>query len=320
LSRLLGRRALYAAGILVAVAVVTFALVRLAPGNGCGNPGDVRLSPVAHRACLARLHLDRPLAVQFGFYVRDLARLDLGQSVTTGEPVTTRLARAVPNTILLMGLSLVTSFALGIGVALLQSYNPRAGRPLAWLLLIGYALPDFWVAQLALLVFAYALPIAPPGGVTSFGAEYLSAPAALLDHLRHLWLPCLTLTAVSAAGVARFQHAALRGVRHEDWIRTARAKGVDERSILFRHALRNAIGPVITLFGTALPAVVGGAVFVEKVFAWPGVGALAIDAVSERDAPVVVACVVLGAAAVVVGSVAADVLSALADPRLRSPS
>ncbi|HWZ58816.1 MAG TPA: ABC transporter permease [Gemmatimonadaceae bacterium] len=316
--RLLGARALHAAGILLAVATLTFALVRLSPGNACGNPGDFRLNPAAQRACLRRLHLDRPIPAQYALYLRNLARLDLGESFATGEPVTARLARALPNTILLMGLSLVASFVLGIAVALLQSYSPSAGHPLAWLLIIGYSLPDFWVAQLALLVFAYALPIFPPGGVTSFGAQYLAAPAAALDHLRHLWLPCLTLTAVSTAGVARFQHAALRNVRHEDWIRTARAKGVGERTILLRHALRNALGPVITLFGASLPAVVGGAVFVEKVFAWPGVGALAVDAVSERDIPVVVACVVLGAAAVVIGSTVADVLSALADPRQRA--
>jgi peptide/nickel transport system permease protein len=315
--RLLGRRALHAAGVLIAVITLTFALIHLSPGDACGDPGDLRLSPAAHRACLRRLHLDRPLGAQFAFYVRDLARLDFGESFATGEPVATRLAHALPNTVLLMGLSLAASFLLGIAVALLQSYRPSTGHPLAWVLLIAYALPDFWVAQLALLLFAYALPIFPPGGVASFGAEYLSAPAALLDHLQHLWLPWLTLTVVSAAGVARFQHAALRDVRHEDWMRTARAKGVPERSILLHHALRNALGPVITLFGTALPAVVGGAVFVEKVFSWPGVGALAVDAVSERDAPVVIACVVLGATAVVIGSAVADVLSAVADPRLR---
>jgi peptide/nickel transport system permease protein len=315
--RLLGRRALHAAGILIAVITLTFALIRLSPGDACGNPGDVRLPPAAHRACLRRLHLDQPLLAQFGFYLRDLAHFDLGQSFATGEPVTARLARALPNTILLMGLSLIASFALGIGVALLQSYRPQTGHPLAWLLLIAYAIPDFWAAQLALLLFAYALPIFPPGGVASFGAEFLPAPEAFLDRLHHFWLPFLTLTAVSAAGVARFQHAALRDVRHEDWMRTARAKGVPEHAIVFRHALRNALGPVITLFGTSLPAVVAGAVFVEKVFAWPGVGALAVDAVSERDTPVVIACVVLGAVAVVIGSAVADVLSAAADPRLR---
>jgi len=317
LRRLLGTRALHAAVILLAVATLTFVLVHLAPGDACGNPNNLRVGPAVRRACLTRLHLDRPLPVQFGFYLRDLAHLDLGQSFATSEPVTTRLARALPNTILLMGLSLMTTFVLGIGVALLQSYSPRAGHPLAWLILLAYSLPDFWVAQLALLIFAYAIPLFPPGGVASFGVEFLSAPAALLDHLRHLWLPCLTLTIVSAAGVARFQHAALRGVRHEDWIRTARAKGVAEHTILFRHALRNALGPVITLFGTSLPAVVGGAIFVEKVFAWPGVGSLAVDAVGERDAPVVIACVLLGAAAVVIGNTVADILSALADPRLR---
>lgn len=314
--RLLGRRALHAAGILIAVFTLTFALIHLAPGDGCGAR-DFRLPLAARRACLARLRLDQPLPVQFGLYLRNLAHLDLGESFSTGEPVATRLGRALPNTMLLMGLALGGSFLLGIGVALLQSYRPRTGHPLAWILLLAYAIPDFWAAQLALLAFAYALPIFPPGGVASFGAEYLPTGAALLDRLHHLWLPLLTLTFVSAAGVARFQHAALRNVRHEDWMRTARAKGVPEDAILFRHALRNAVGPVITLFGTSLPAVVAGAVFVEKVFAWPGVGALTVDAVNERDVPVVIACVVLGAIAVVVGSAVADVLSGVADPRLR---
>lgn len=313
---LLGRRAVHAAGILVAVVVLTFALIHLSPGNGCSNTQNP-LPPTAFRACVRRFHLDRPLADQFGLYVRDLAHLNLGESFATGEPVSVRLAHALPNTMLLMGLALLASFLVGITVALLQSYSPRTGHPLAWLLLVAYSIPDFWAAQLALLLFAYALPIFPPGGIASFGTEYLPLPAAILDHLRHLWLPLLTLTVVSAAGVARFQHAALSDVHHEDWIRTARAKGVPERTILLRHALRNALGPVITLFGASLPAVVAGAVFVEKVFSWPGVGALAVDAVGTRDVPVVVACVLLGAIAVVIGSVVADVLAAIADPRLR---
>jgi peptide/nickel transport system permease protein len=316
--RLVGTRALHAVVILIAVAVLTFALVHLAPGDACHRNLDTRvISPATERACMQRLHLDRPVVAQFGFYLRDMLHLDFGRSLTTDEPVTARLARALPNTILLMGLALITSFALGIAVALLQSYNPRAGHPLAWLLLLAYALPDFWAAQLALLIFAYLLPIFPPGGVASFDVGYMSGLSAMLDRLHHLWLPWLTLTLVTAASVARFQHAALRDVGHEDWVRTARAKGVSESAILFHHALRNALGPVITLFGTALPAVVGGAVFVEKVFSWPGVGALAVDAVTERDAPVVIACVILGAVAVVIGSLVADILAGLADPRLR---
>jgi peptide/nickel transport system permease protein len=312
----LGRRAVHAAGILVAVVVLTFALIHLSPGNGCSNTQDP-LPPVAFRACVRRFHLDRPLGEQFGLYLRDLVHLNLGESFATGEPVSVRLAHALPNTMLLMGLALLASFLVGIAVALLQSYSPRTGHSLAWLLLVAYSIPDFWAAQLALLLFAYALPLFPPGGIASFGTEYLPLPAAILDHLRHLWLPLLTLTAVSAAGVARFQHAALSDVHHEDWIRTARAKGVPERAILLRHALRNALGPVITLFGTSLPAIVAGAVFVEKVFSWPGVGSLAVDAVGTRDVPVVVACVLLGAIAVVIGSVVADVLAAIVDPRLR---
>jgi peptide/nickel transport system permease protein len=312
---LLGRRAVHAAAILLAVVTLTFALVHLSPGNGCGTT-QLPLPPAAFRACIRRFHLDRPLTEQFTHYLRDLAHFDFGNSFATGEPVSLRLAHALPNTMLLMGLALLASFLVGIAVALLQSYRPRTGHSLAWLLLLAYSIPDFWAAQLALLLFAYALPIFPPGGIASFGTEYLSLPAAVLDHLHHLWLPLLTLTVVSAAGVARFQHAALRDVRHEDWMRTARAKGVPERTVLLHHALRNALGPVITLFGTSLPAVVAGAVFVEKVFSWPGVGALAVDAVSTRDVPVVVACVLLGATAVVIGNALADVLAAIADPRL----
>jgi peptide/nickel transport system permease protein len=312
-------RVIQAAFVILAAATLTFALVRVAPGNACGDLGEVRFSDAARRHCVARLHLDQPLAAQYVQWLADITRGDFGESFATGEPVAARIAHALPNTVLLMTLAVSASFLIGIGLAVFETLRPRSrlAQLANALALACYALPDFWLAQLALLAFAYLIPIFPPGGVSSFGAQYGSVASRFGDRLAHLVLPVLTLAALSTAAVLYFQRVALRGVRHEDWIRTARAKGVGERGVVLHHTLRNALVPTITLFGAQLPAIAGGAVFVEKVFAWPGLGSLAVDAVSARDYPVVVGCVTIGAAAVAIGSLLADCLHALVDPRVR---
>lgn len=218
-----------------------------------------------------------------------------------------------------MSLAVALSFLIGIGLAVLETLHPTSIllRSADALSLTFYALPDFWLAQIALLLFAYVFPIFPPGGVAGFGAEYGGFWSQLGDRLAHLALPVLTLAALSTAAITYFQRVALRDVRHEHWIRTARAKGVGERAVVLHHTLRNALVPTIVLFGGQLPAIAGGAVFVESVFAWPGLGRLAVEAVSARDYPVVVGCVTVGAAAVAAGSLLADCLHALVDPRVR---
>lgn len=303
----------------MAVATLAFLLIRIAPGNACGDVGDIHQSSASVQRCVRRLHLDRPLPVQYGEYVRALLHGDLGESMATGEPVIDRIAVALPNTILLVTLGLVASTTLGVAVAVRRFTASRDGHLLDALLLVAFALPDFWVAEVLLLTFAFAWPLFPPHGASTFGAAYLAAGPRLVDRLRHLVLPVAAITIVSAASVARFQYAALREVGHEDWLRTARAKGLGERAIVLRHALRAALGPVIALIGVALPAIVGGAVFVERIFGWPGMGTLILDAVSARDGPVVVACLTIGGVATALGGLVADVLAAVADPRLRDP-
>jgi peptide/nickel transport system permease protein len=171
---------------------------------------------------------------------------------------------------------------------------------------------------MAMLVFGYWIPIFPTSGTTTPGLyDYLSPAAKLGDRLWHLVLPATTLILLTAAIIARYQRAAFLDVATQDFVRTARAKGLPERQVLWRHVLRNALLPVITLLGLALPMLVGGAVFVEQVFAWPGMGRLVVSAINGRDHPLVIATVILGSALVTLGSLAADLLYLVVDPRLR---
>jgi len=179
-------------------------------------------------------------------------------------------------------------------------------------------MPDFWLALLALLAFTYWLPIFPVGGaVDPVMHEYLGWGGRVLDRLKHLALPALTLTLLAAASVARYQRAALLDVLPADYIRTARLKGLTERQILRRHALRNALLPIISLIGLSFPALLTGAFFVEKIFAWPGMGLAVVGAIGTRDYPLVVGGVIIGSIMVTLGSLLADLLYAWADPRLR---
>ncbi len=307
--------------VVAVVATVTFFLIHLAPGDPLGGAlDDPRVSEAVRLHWRHVFGLDRPLGEQYLRFLAGLVRGQFGYSITYNEPVSALIARAFPNTLLLAGSALVVSFVTGIAIALVQI--ARRSRitdgVLGGTALALYSLPDFWLAQVALLVFAYWLPIFPAGGVVDPVIHpYLGSAAALGDRVRHLILPMLTLAALSAAGVARFQRAALLDVVADDYLRTARAKGVPEWSVIGRHALRNALLPVITLFGLSLPGFLSGTVFVEKIFSWPGIGSLAVDAVAARDYPVVVACAVMGSVLVVTGSLIADLLSAMADPRLR---
>jgi peptide/nickel transport system permease protein len=190
---------------------------------------------------------------------------------------------------------------------------------LSGLSLFFVSMPDFWLAILALLTFSYWLPIFPVGGaVDPVMHEYWPLGTRIVDRLWHLVLPALTLILLASAVVARYQRAALLDVLPADYIRTARLKGLTEPEILRRHALRNALLPIITLVGLSFPALLTGAFFVEKIFAWPGMGYAVVLAIGTRDYPLVVGGVIIGSIMVTLGSLLSDVLYALADPRLRS--
>lgn len=308
--------------IVAIVATITFALIHLAPGDPFSAVMDNPNVNERVRATLrAQYGLDRPLPEQFVRYVGQLARGELGWSFSHDRPVREVLASALPNTLLLMAIALAGSFALGVLIALVQvaRRGSATDHALSAISLFFFSMPDFWLAILSLLAFTYWLPLFPVGGaVDSVMHDYMGFGARIVDRLRHLALPALTLTVLAAPGVARYQRAALLDVLPADYIRTARLKGLTEREILRRHALRNALLPIISLLGLSFPALLTGAFFIEKIFAWPGMGLAVVTAIGTRDYPLVVGGVILGSIMVTVGSLLADLLYAWADPRLRA--
>jgi peptide/nickel transport system permease protein len=308
--------------IVAIVATISFALIHLAPGDPFSAVMDnPNVSERVRTTLRAQYGLDRPLPDQFVRYVGQLAHWQLGWSFSHDRPVREVLATALPNTLLLMAIALVGSFALGILIALIQvaRRGSATDHTLSAVSLFFFSMPDFWLAILALLAFTYWIPIFPVGGaVDPVMHEYMGLGGRILDRLRHLALPALTLTILAAPGVARYQRAALLDVLPADYIRTARLKGLSEREILRRHALRNALLPIISLVGLSFPALLTGAFFIEKIFAWPGMGLAVINAIGTRDYPLVIGGVIIGSIMVTLGSILADLLYAWADPRLRA--
>lgn len=308
---------------LIVVAIVTtisFFLVRLAPGDSFAY-ADRPVSPEVRAYWRHQFGYDRPLPVQFVRYVASVAHGRLGYSFSLHEPVAAAIAQALPRSLLLMSIALVASLLLGVVVGVLQAVR-RGGwfdRASNTVLLAFFSVPDFWLALIAMLVFAYWLPVLPAGGmVDPVLHDYMGFWAAVGDRLRHLILPATTLVLLSAAAIARYQRAAVLEVLPLDFVRTARAKGVDERAVVARHVLRNALLPIVTLVGLMLPSLVGGALFIEKVFAWPGMGLLVANAIGARDYDVVTAGVIVGGIMVAIGNLVADLLYAVLDPRLRA--
>jgi peptide/nickel transport system permease protein len=317
--RYLAGRFLQSLVVVLIVAAASFFLAHLAPGGPFALE-DPRVTEAVRAHWRAQFGLDRPLPEQFGRFLLGLVRGDLGYSFSRRAPVGEVLAAAIPRTLLLMGLALALSVAIGVALGVYQAV--RRGRPAERFLnstsLFFYSLPDFWLALMVLLAFSYWLPLFPAGGIVDATMhDYLGFWGRVWDRLRHLVLPVTTLTLLMTAAVARYQRAAMLEVVELDFVRMARAKGLPERSVLGRHALRNALMPVITLIGLALPALVGGAVFVETVFSWPGMGRLAAEAIAARDYPLITAAVAVGGVTVTLGSLLADVLYAVADPRVR---
>ena len=319
MRRLIAVRALHAVVVLFLVATIAFFLLHLAPGDpfSLDNPG---VPPEVAVRMRAQFGYDRPVTEQYALYLGRVAQGDLGYSHMLRVPVLRALADAIPRTLLLMGSALALSFAAGIWLGVFEARHRGTTRARAanGASLFVYSLPDFWLALMILLTFAYWIPALPAGGMTDpVMHDYMTPWQAMLDVLRHLLLPLLTLTLIISAVVARYQRSALFDTLPQDFMRTARAKGVPDRQIVSRHALRNSLLPMITLAGFTFPALLGGAVFVERVFNWPGMGLMVVNAIAQRDYALVVGAMVLGGFLVVIGNLLADICYGLADPRVR---
>ncbi len=319
------RRVLGAVPLLLGVATLIFFVLHLAPGD----PTAALFSPNVSREVIDQTRrnfgLDQPLPIQYVRWLGALVTGDFGTSFAQGRPVADILKSALPNTLMLTSFTLVLMFALGIAIGTVQAVRQysAADNTLSVIALFFYSMPSFWLALMMMLIFSlkasqWDWPIAfPPTGITSVGYDFYSAGGKIADRFMHLVLPVTTLTLALAAGVARYTRGQMLEIVRQDYIRTARAKGLPERTVVVKHALRNSLIPVITLLGLYLPFLFSGTVFVEAIFAWPGMGRVIYDAILQRDYPVVMATSFIFAALTVLGNLVADVLYAVADPRIR---
>ena len=319
------RRLLGAVPLLLGVATLIFVVLNLAPGDPTSFYYDPSIPPDVVEQLRVRLGLDQPVHVRYLKWLAAFFSGDFGYSYAHGRPVAAVIADALPNTLVLAGAALLLVFVLGVATGTFQAvrHHRASDSVLSVVTLFFYSMPSFWLALMMMLVFSLLAhqggwPVAfPASGVTSVDHEFMSFAGKLGDRIMHLVLPVTTLTLVLAAGVARYTRSQMLEVVRQDYIRTARAKGLPERTVIVKHALRNALLPVVTLFGLYLPLLFSGAVFIEYIFAWPGMGRVTVDAIFQRDYPVVMATSFLFAAMVVLGSLIADILYAVVDPRIR---
>jgi peptide/nickel transport system permease protein len=306
--------------LLLLVLTVTFLLLHLAPGDPIGLVEGSRLTP-AQRAEQRRIYgLDRPLPEQYAAWLSAVAlHFDWGTSLAFQRPVAGLVAEALPATLLLAAAALGVEYAVGLALGVAAARRPGSALDhlIRILSLIVTSQPVFWLGLMAILLFSLAWPVLPAGHMHSVGAEYLGAGGRLLDLLRHLALPALLLGLHGAGTIARVVRGSLLEVLGREATTAARARGLSERRVLWVHALRNAMVPLIQLFALSATALLSGAFVAEVVFSWPGIGTLTFGAISTRDYPVVLATTALAATIVVLSNLAADVAHALADPRVR---
>jgi peptide/nickel transport system permease protein len=320
LKRLLG-----AIPLLLGIATIIFFVLNRAPGDPTAFYLNPNVPPEVIEQLRRNLGLDQPLYIQYFRWMSSFFRGDFGYSFAQSRPVGDVLFDALPNTLMLTGSALVLVFLIGILIGVVQAVRQYSlfDSVSSVTSLFFYSMPSFWLALMLMLVFSlkahqWGWPIAlPPTGITSVDYEFMSGGEKIMDRIAHLILPVGTLTLALAAGVARYTRGAMLEVIRQDFIRTARAKGLPERTVIMKHALRNSMLPVITLLGLYLPFLFSGAVFVEVIFAWPGMGRVIVDAIFQRDYPLVMATSFLFAVIVVLGNLVADVLYAVADPRIR---
>ena len=313
-------RIAWSVGLILAVIVMCFSLVHLAPGDaalviaGESGAGDPELIEQIRED----LGLDDPYLVQLSRYVGDVASGDFGTSYRFNEPVTSLIGDRIWPTILLVTTALVFAIVIGVLVGIFTARRPESpvSHGVTVFSLVGYSMPVFWTGYLLIIAFASNVRWFPVAGMRDVRFEG-NRFEEWLDIAHHLVLPALTLGLIYLAQYSRLSRASMLEVLQSDYVRTARAKGLAERKVVYKHALRNAVIPVITIAGLQFGALLSGALLVETVFNWPGLGRLAADSVFQRDAPVLLGVLICSAALVVVINILTDVVYRMIDPRIR---
>jgi peptide/nickel transport system permease protein len=310
------RRTIQAIPLLFIISIISFILITVAPGD----PLDMYRSSegaeaVDTTAIEEKLGLDKPIYIQYFNWLKLLVfEGDLGYSFEDGRPVMEKILERIPATMLLMGVAIFLSFIIAIPIGVYSAVKKYSwfDNLFTSFTYIGIAVPSFYLALMAILIFSLNLNLFPPSDMMSNYDEF-----DLLDRIMHLVLPASVLCVGLIASKSRYMRSSMLEVVKQDYVRTARAKGVSENKVIYKHALRNALLPLITILGLQLPGLFAGALFVEQVFAWPGMGRLAINAIYVRDYQVIMGTTMFAGVMVVIGNLIADILYAIVDPRIQ---
>lgn len=319
------KRVLMLIPLFIGITLITFVVIHLAPGE----PVEMQtaLNPKASAKTRERLReyygLDKPLHIQYTTWLTRLSHLDFGRSFAPdGRPVIDKVKERIPVTLSINVIALILEFGLAVPIGILAAThrNSLLDKGITLFVFLGFAVPTFWLALLLMYIFGVKLGLLPISGLHSLGGDKLTGLAWLWDTARHLIMPLGVATFGSLAGLSRYTRATMLEVISQDYITTARAKGLSERVVILRHALRNALLPIITILGFSLPGLIGGSVIFETIFAIPGMGQLFYMGVMARDYPLVMGILVIGAFLTLAGNLLADLAYAVADPRIRHGS
>ncbi|MBB6450615.1 peptide/nickel transport system permease protein [Geomicrobium halophilum] len=307
------RRILMTIPILIGISIISFGIMQFAPGEPTALDLDPNISPEDREAQLEEMGLNDPIPVQYLRWAGNILQGDLGSSFITNRDVATMITERLPNTLVLMITSTVMTMVVAIPIGIVSAIRQYSKRDYVFTFasFFGVSIPNFWLGLMLIIFLSVQLGWFPVGGVGTLGGEF-----NLFDRLHHLLLPALVLATADMAQMTRYTRTSMLEVKNQDYVRTARAKGFKEGKVVYKHALRNALMPLITMFGLLLPTFIGGSVVVEQIFTWPGIGQLFLDSTFQRDYPVIMALTMFGAVLVVLGNLIADILYAVVDPRI----
>ncbi|MDX8364539.1 ABC transporter permease [Cytobacillus sp. Hm23] len=308
------RRLFMTIPLLLGITIISFVIIQMAPGDPTALLIDPSISPADKEKMIENYGLNDPIHVQYLKWVGNMLQGDFGTSLLKkGTPVSEMIMNRLPNTLLLMLVATVLAFLISIPLGVYSATRPysKLDYGITVTSFLGLATPNFWLGLILIMFFSVKLGWFPTGGVAN-----LTGPSGLWDRIHHLILPAFVLASADMASLTRYTRSSMIDVTKQDYMRTARAKGLKRGTVIYKHGLRNGLTPVITIFGVMLPTFIGGSVIVEQVFAWPGLGRLFFESAFKRDYPVIMALTVLSAVLVIIGNMIADILYAVFDPRI----
>jgi peptide/nickel transport system permease protein len=315
------RRLLMMVPLMFGITLITFVVIHLAPGSPVDVQMEMSLKASAQaRENLKRLYgLDKPVHMQYLDWLGRFLRFDFGRSFVDGREVTDKILERIPVTLLINVLSLIIIFLLAVPIGVMSAVRQYSmfDKVSTVFVFVGYSTPSFWLALLLMILFGVYMGLLPISGIQSVDTSGMSALERVLDVARHLILPVGVSAFGGIAGMSRYSRSSMLEVIRQDYIRTARAKGLNERKVIMGHAFKNALMPIVTILGLMVPALIGGAVIFETIFAIPGMGKLFIDSTYSRDYPTVMGILVIGAGLTLIGNLLADIAYAAVDPRIR---